>query len=156
MKGLTNKLKDNKDCPYINLVYSEKIKQSCLALRKFGYGKPYEIWEQWERDKKGFCFLIVRPDYRWREIANLIYNLIKKREQSIEKPQTELNLHIIEMSYEKFIWLYLQKGFKELRPLIELKERKADQRVLMSLPSTYSDLGQLEKRLDQVSHVVMP
>lgn len=43
-KEVTSNLKDKKDCPYITLVYSDKIKQSCLALRKFGYNKPYEIW----------------------------------------------------------------------------------------------------------------
>lgn len=41
----TDKLKDSRDCPYINLVYSEKLKHSCLALKKFGYVKPYETWE---------------------------------------------------------------------------------------------------------------
>lgn len=60
------------------------------------------------------------------------------------------------MSYEKFIWLYLQDEFKELRPVLELKERKTDQKVLMSLPSTYLEVEQLQRRLDCVSHVVMP
>lgn len=41
----TEKLKDTRDCPYINLVYSEKLKNSCLAMKKFGYSKPYENWE---------------------------------------------------------------------------------------------------------------
>ena len=45
----TDKLKDNRDCPYINLVYSHKLKNSCLALKKYGYSKPYEQWEIAER-----------------------------------------------------------------------------------------------------------
>jgi hypothetical protein len=41
IKLQTDKLKDTRDCPYINLVYSEKLKNSCLAMKKFGYSKPY-------------------------------------------------------------------------------------------------------------------
>ena len=49
IKEQTEKLKDQRDCPYINLVYSEKLRNSCLAMKKLGYVKPYENWECHER-----------------------------------------------------------------------------------------------------------
>lgn len=41
IKEQTEKLRDNRDCPYINLVYSEKLRNSCMAMKKLGYNKPY-------------------------------------------------------------------------------------------------------------------
>ena len=49
IKEQTEKLKDQRHCPYINLVYSEKLRNSCLAMKKLGYVKPYENWECHER-----------------------------------------------------------------------------------------------------------
>lgn len=90
IKEETEKLKDARDCPYINLVYSDKLRNSCLAMKKHGYTKPYENWECLERERKGFCFLIVRPEHRWKEIAANVYELARKRYPSHTKQVAEL------------------------------------------------------------------
>ncbi len=94
IKQQTEKLRDTRDCPYINLVYSEKLKNSCLALKKFGFSRPYENWEICEREKRGFCYLIVRPEHRWKEIANNVMAIIRKREGSSQKQAQTNNWEI--------------------------------------------------------------
>lgn len=76
-------------------------------MKKLGYAKPYENWEFHERERKGFCFLIVRPEHRWKEIATNVYTLAKKREVSGQKGVPDKSWQI-EISYEKFVWFYLK------------------------------------------------
>lgn len=54
-------------------------------MKKFKYGIAYQKWEEEERNSKGFAFLIVRPEYRWKEVEAAVYDMIKKREATVVK-----------------------------------------------------------------------
>lgn len=47
------------------------------------------------------------------------------------------------MPYEKFIWLYLQEDFDEYRKVMEIKEKKSDKVLVLSLPNHLPNIHEL-------------
>lgn len=124
-------------------------------MKKNGYSKPYENWECHERERKGFSFLIVRPEHRWKEIASNMYNLVRKREANHQKTATEISLPV-DIGYEKFIWFYLKQSFKKFKKNLEIKENKNDRRLTIVIKRDISELNDLEKEIDSLNYFYRP
>lgn len=150
IKEQTDKLKDTRDCPYINLVHSQKIKQACLTLQKFNFSAPYESWEQNEREKKGFCYLIVRPEHRWKEIAGNVLALVKKRETTHPKAPLD-SVWPFDAQYEKFLWLYLQKGFNSKKKNIEVKEKRGESLLTLTVKKDTAEFLEVDRALSSLN-----
>ena len=99
-----------------------------MAMKRFGYSKPYETWESYERQKKGFCYLIVRPEHRWKEIAGNVMSIVKKRQGERDKQEMGYKMQI---GYEKFVWMYMNHIFEGVKKNLEVKEHTSENMLVI-------------------------
>lgn len=67
--------------------------------------------------------------------------LVKKREGNIQR-EKECSWQV-DLSYQKFLWLYLTKQFASFKKNVEVRERKGELAVVVTLKENITDFMDL-------------
>lgn len=67
----------------------------------------------------------------------------------------EPKIWFIELPFEKFIWIYLKKEFKQYKDMIDIKERKNQNTICIGVNNQLPILNELEKQIETLSYYIL-
>ena len=62
---------------------------------------------------------------------------------------------MIELPFEKFIWIYFKKEFKEYKDMIDIKDSKNENMICIGVSNQLPYMTELEKQIDNLNYQII-